>query len=268
MVNKKISADRKFFNELCRTNTGSHMLDSGSHYGYQYEKPLSENDIIINTEEDEKGRKVLESMYIHLPAFLENNFERNTMSKRIEKVWFAWVDENDSWDIEEFLNDMNERKRPKGLRKKVFEVVTEKLDNYIYVGSDNTYNSENDLDQDMMYYIIATEDDWYYSSETIFFVVPHCGCDIRGGYPCPIPVFYYGEESCFMDMTVGLFVTDEEGREHNKFHNFQVGYSSNPQYTISTHEDVDYILLKDDYNMILVLKDGTELKCSPDVRLY
>ena len=244
--------DRQVFDKLCRENTGSHICDSGQVYGYNYERPLSKEDIIINTTESEDGKTILESMYIHLPAFLEFNFVRTKETQRINRIWQKWVDKQDSYDVEGFLDYMHDKGQ---------------LTQYKYIGADNTYNNENDLDQDLLYHIIATDDDWYYQDDTIFFISPHCGCDIRGGYPCPLVVMYRGEEAGMFDMTVGLYVTDENNDSIDEFEDLQVGYTRCPQYQIEKHENIKYILVDKDSNMKLVTNDGREFNCCLDARI-
>ena len=156
---------------LCRKNTGSHFLDSGSAYGYKYEQPNSQ-EFNYDMGKDEEGNEHIESISIGLPHFLNKILVETEYSKTVNKV-FAEMNKDDT----SAEND--------------FDHICE-LMNLKQVTRDNTYNHDNDLDQVLLYTVFIPnnqdKDDWVYTDRVLIAIQPHCGCDVRGGYPDP--VFY------------------------------------------------------------------------------
>jgi len=150
--------------KLCRQNTGSSFLDSGSIYGYLYNKEIPKNLI------DE------ENLLISTPHWLYLNFDFTEKTKKLQLEFDKFVKEsekteNKGWPelIKDFLVSI-------GVKHSVLL---------------NSYNYESNLDQVIQYIPFTVEDNEYW------FLQIHTGCDVRGGYTPPIvvKVIYEASES-------------------------------------------------------------------------
>lgn len=154
--------------KLCRTNTGSNLVDSGCAYGYKYNAPLAKKLI---------SRK---DLLISLPHWLYYNFKSSKDSKKLTSRLMEFYKENNLIDAaDKFLLDYFGDNY-----YKLFERNKE---------WENTYNLDNDLDQGFMYMIFPSanninnndnddDDDCKYFA----IISVHTGCDVRWGYTPPV----------------------------------------------------------------------------------
>jgi hypothetical protein len=172
--------------KLCRTNTGRHFLDSGDHYGRKYEQPIPSEPYSyeINAEDG-----AIESIHISLAHHLNNVLHKGEISEKLNKLFAEYLEtaDNSDWgaDIDSFME----------------------LQGYENKGSDNTYNCDNDLDQNLLYHMYLPKDcydDMYYSDKVIIAIRPHCGCDIRGGYPQPVLYEFADEPARLVNYSIGF----------------------------------------------------------------
>jgi len=85
--------------------------------------------------------------------------------------------------------------RPRG---GIFEVPPEVMERlgYVQVARDNTYNTDNDLDQDFVWEVWQREGaarEWFYDDTAIVLVYVHTGADIRGGYAPALALRFDGD---------------------------------------------------------------------------
>ena len=162
---------------MAREDTGSHFLDSGSAYGYIYQKPISEDGLIVRDD----------MILISTPHFLAGmlEFDENTddFNFKLQEIWDG-TKLNVFETSEETLNTIQRIANERGVE---FNIV----------GRDNTYNSENDLDQDFegRYF--------HYNNEMYIILSTHNGCDVRGGYSTP-HVFKIVDEDYFSDVRISF----------------------------------------------------------------
>jgi len=164
-------------------NTGRHMLDSGGAYGRHWERnskrslqdfvqapPVTFKASVYN---ERLEFNVMKSLFHHLA----NNLE---LCEYENKLWLTWDKLHSDWSYSDseygFYNAMLERDT-KWIQKKPF------LEHGDYNPSDfegehfsgYTYNDENILSQDFVYYIMGD----------YVFIQTHNGCDARGGFSQP-----------------------------------------------------------------------------------
>lgn len=153
--------------EMCRENTGRHFLDSGSIYGYKYDTPLPSEPVYI----------VGDAVLISTPHHLSGTLDRTPEAEALEAEFYAYADRpenrNKSWS--ELMHDFIEK-------EKGFTVEME----------ENTYNTENQLDQGFFFIMFKYQGELYVILQT------HNGADIRGGYSKP-RVFRVDDETLFLD---------------------------------------------------------------------
>lgn len=156
----------KTFYELARVNTGTHFLDSGSAYGRHHEKgPIPETQPLEYASGD--------MLLISTAALLTEHADIDLRATRHLQRWADLVDPHDDRDYgdlaEEYVRRMCEKERP---------YAESWDDGGEGVISDNSYNSDTDLDQDFWWTGAG-----YYGP---FLLRMHNGCDIRGGYTAPV----------------------------------------------------------------------------------
>lgn len=153
-----------YLESFTRYNSGKHLLDSGDYYGRQYERSVSDQDFyfdeysgfIINCHE--MIRQNFEHLY--KVQYMFNQFEK--LEENEDLHWFKLTEKFTNLLIEQYGFNSDECR-------------------------DNTYNSENDLDQDMIVQVLTNNRDWIYNDgESIMVIHFHTGCDIRGGYSPPL----------------------------------------------------------------------------------
>ena len=203
---------------LTRQNTGSSLCDSGSTYGYNYDRALPKQDITLS-KYVRQDKSIEVSAYISLGKFLNACFEYDKLADKKFKQFCKRKDnEKLSW-------------------WECLELYAEKLGKKLVI--EYTYNNENDLDQDYQYFVMSSELDWYYDNDALFFIQAHNGCDARGGFSEPMAC-RNKSDTYFLDVVVGWnFISGKRGKvkldqddlqalgEH-----YQVGYTSNPSYDL------------------------------------
>jgi len=189
-----------------RQNTGRHMCDSGDIYGRHYDSPVPEKAVYHDGFDSPAT--------ISTTHMLANNFEFT----KAHEDFYNWlrysnVDANLSWceTIQEFFKDYGF---------------------WQCVARDNTYNSENDLDQCFIWEVWQAEhldgDDWIYGESDglnyQLILQIHTGCDVRGGYSRPLFVEYTGDDYILpVDLSAQYYCELLDDNE-----NWQCGYSSYP----------------------------------------
>lgn len=155
---------------MLRENTGSHILDSGGAYGRHWERNQKRDFegesgavLDVNAKYGEIG------VTVRLYHFLLERVCRDDRAAELQEQFeeFAELPENDceSWSdtLESFVKLIGARAR--------------------YAGY--TYNDENLLDQDFLYYIFQDSENGAGTGAEMCFVQSHNGCDARGGYSMP-----------------------------------------------------------------------------------
>lgn len=162
---------------------------------------------------------------------------------------------------------------------------------YKCTDSDNTYNSEQDFYDQMVYQIYYPADarDWCWSNDCYVMINRHIGGDVRGNYRDAV---LYGPvdnlaESGFIDWSIGwnvryLFNGTDEGEPVEDEDRFQIGYASNPSYELQKHfkeyerqnihgknYKTTVTIWSDKYQGFLArYKDGRTVLCTPYVNCY
>jgi hypothetical protein len=208
--------------EITRENTGKHFLDSGGASGRHWQQPAPDESPITL---DEKPWDIDGSCQINLTKLLADLWEYHT---GLHKVFDHIADDNNSWMEDVYrLADML---------------------GYEEVARDNTYNSENDLDQNFVYSVFEAKDhhsgDWLWADfETtdydppLHYLFDHCdsteeaeeladlvdgwalpfrfiviqthnGADVRGGYSSPQFGYFEGEYAIPIDLSVEWYIGD------------------------------------------------------------
>ena len=232
MTNKALN-----FKTVSRQNTGSSLCDSGSIYGYNYNKKIPTK-----------------------PVTLGGDIEKNEISGSISLSHF--LDENFEIDQE--------------LTKKLREAINQGRCDYNYMayadfvadlvdgvveGSDNAYNHDNDLDQVFQFSTVKDEA----THETYVIIETHNGCDVRGGYSDPVVCRPLGDCYSFYDICLGVRFIEGKDQEGNGIkieglqeldEAYQIGYTPSPLYDFN--EAIKRILVIDaDSNTFTVeLKTG------------
>lgn len=113
---------------------------------------------------------------------------------------------------------------------------------YAAVGhADNSYNSEQDLYDQIIYQVFVPKGeehgDWYYSDNVYVAVQIHRGGDVRGNYTGtrlygPVDVL---AEIGFLDWTIGWYVQYLDGESADENGRFGIGYASNPTCELADH---------------------------------
>lgn len=219
------------FKNLIRENTGSNFLDSGSTYGYKYQKPIPKKAITLD---GDCARNSI-SGTISLLHFLESNL---TIDQEATANLRGAIDRDECDDVYSGY-------------AAYFVKRGYKLDD-----SDNTCNHDTDLDQEFQFSILTAVDD-----SQIIIIESHNGCDVRGGYSAPVVCDLpdYCEFFSGMDLGVSFTSVDGDSDRNNtqaEDEEFQQGYDSSQVYRFS--EQIDKLLhwnqTKNEFTAIL--KDG------------
>ena len=161
--------DLSFFCDLCRENTGSHILDSGNAYGRHWEKsPITKDTPALTWPARSAPR-------IELAHFLDDFFD---VDHPQQESWVRWVCDQPE-DYEKTLSDLM-----------VDYMAAQGMHMYY---SQYTYNEDNDLTQDFCYWVYHKKDcswcdgDWMNCDEGTRVVISvHTGCDARAGFTRPV----------------------------------------------------------------------------------
>lgn len=197
----------EFWAELCRENTGSHFLDSGSIYGYQYQRPLAEEDADALTCHLWDGK--LEYVTISLAHWLHNELDASDPVAEALETLLYWLaenryDEREPWGtiIEEFVPSVNGLLDTNTGPQEALAVLDEHgilPGDLEATGGGYTYNSENEFDQDWVYDLLQVSD---YEQHVI--IRTHNGCDARGGFSSPV-VAAVNDPGYLWDWYVGYY---------------------------------------------------------------
>ena len=169
------------FHALCRESSGTSICDSGSAYGYQWQRPAIPTNMPLEyarphvwTGRDGK-REVDAGLAISLAALLEEHFEIDRRATIHFRRWCEMANPlSEAWPSEErslfsLAREYVSRMREKGRCGE----YADGLD------SINTYNSETDLDQVVEITTPGLNAGWHV-------IHVHTGCDVRGGYTAPV----------------------------------------------------------------------------------
>ena len=169
---------QKKIENLMKTSTGTHILDSGGAYGRHFERNQK------RTLDFNEGLKLDDwGVTIPIHIFMDTMFELDDNTKMFNRL----LSKEYFWVQEAFEH---------------LESLGYDLDISGYGGSqaDNTYNSDNDLSQDFQYQLFEYDGEYYCLFQL------HNGCDIRGGYTntvvwkvADIDYFYSGWRADFYD---------------------------------------------------------------------
>jgi len=157
--------------DMLTENTGIHMMDSGM-YGrhWQHNRAITDFRKLepVHVKQYPRGDlSITKNLFHVLTTHLEYD---GTMNRKFKAFCNAKSRKADHWLtlMEDFAAQYHDSNYPE-------ESLT-----------DNSYNSENCLSQDVQYAIFATQDDSYVILQI------HGGADIRGGYTAP-KVFRFSE---------------------------------------------------------------------------
>jgi len=162
--------------EMLKENTGKSMMDSGDHYGRNWQinqdRDFSKEPQIA-IKKDGEYIQFRKNLYHFLTEHLEYN---DAMTKEFLK--FSENDESYFYNMKKFAEIKHDGKDP-----------TKPI-------CDNSYNFESLLDQDIQFIIFSNQEIDYCLLEI------HGGCDIRGGYTEPkVFEFIHGWEDFYVGMT-------------------------------------------------------------------
>lgn len=156
---------------MLRENTGRHLLDSGDAYGRHWERNQKrdfekEPGAVLDIDAKYGGEI---SVTVRLYHFLLERVCRDERAAKLQEQFeqFAELPEHESeeWSetIEDFVNEIGGKPRYSGY----------------------TYNEENVLDQDFLYYVFRDSEDDAGTGDEMCFLQSHNGCDARGGFTKP-----------------------------------------------------------------------------------
>ena len=265
--------------ELTRHNSGKHFLDSGSAYGRAWQQQPDEEgeELIIDPAISE-----LYDCFISTNQLLVDTFEEHELLSALLEI-LKKVEPELSW----------------------FELGNKLMKDlgYVQAARDNTYNSENDLSQAMVWEVWTAPDygeDWVYKSDSSEFgyapevpdwaecvrpededwdlpracsiVYVHTGCDIRGGYAPPAIGHFCGEYNFPFDLCVEFHLTavEEDNEEAvdkaEEFNNSgygTCGYSQCPSHYLAYTLDMQTIEWCADKKAFLVVWDNERFYACP-----
>ena len=159
------STERKI-RAMIRENTGSHLLDSGSAYGYIYQTPIPAHAITVSTR---RSVGILEvECSISLFHLLVDNLRETDTSRRFDRQLARMIRSPGHADCS-YLNCMQE----------FADTIDDKSTYTVSESAFNSYNEETDLDQHFQGILFS------YDHESYIAIQSHNGCDIRGGYSKP-----------------------------------------------------------------------------------
>lgn len=156
---------------MLRENTGRALLDSGDYYGRQWERNQTrdiENESAASLDINARYGNGEISVMLRLYHFLLPRVCRDDRATELQEQFetFAELPENDLESWEDNVNAFTKKIGARQLR------------------AGYTYNEENWLDQDFVYYIFDDDGDDG-SGYRMCFIQVHGGCDARGGYTKP-----------------------------------------------------------------------------------
>lgn len=180
----RMNKTQKVVAAMMKENTGAHFLDSGGAYGRHWSRNQARDfmrESSATLEIKKYGERAEISVSINLFYFLSNalEYDAETQNKLDE-----YSDENPELYgtqlLESFIKSVGGR----------------------WIGSDNSYNSENMLSQDFQYFLWDDKDRYCCA-----FIQVHGGCDILSGYTNP-KCFFVKDESVFYSMDRATILCD------------------------------------------------------------
>jgi hypothetical protein len=155
----------KVLDTMLKENTGTHLLDSGSAYGRNWERNQQRSfksepacQVEAKNWNNEPTLSISYNVYHYLNNFLEYD-------ARMQTKFDSFVKRIDPDDDKCWLELM--------------ELFADEFTNY---GTTNTYNYDNLLSQVLQYTMFSATDDEY---DCYVLLQIHGGCDVRGGYTAP-----------------------------------------------------------------------------------
>ena len=170
--------DREQWLAMIQYNTGRHFLDSGGAYGRHFERNAGLT--LADVEWDFR---------LNVRAY-GWDITRNVVDALCT---FFTIDD----DYTDALNAVAETMPDASWGEVVEHFFTKSL-MAKSVGAHNTYNSESFLSQEVLFYNCTIQDgecDW--DDVTLYAVMTHNGCDIRGGYSYPVIARLQDEDAWF-----------------------------------------------------------------------
>ena len=218
------------FKSLVRQNTGIHMMDSGGDNGRHWQQPLPTAPITVAI-----GYNNGLDVSISTAAFLTEHLE-------IDQKLTKWLRKQAASNYTEYA-----------------DALAEKL-GLTVLCSDNTYNSENDLDQNFQFSAVGPKDaSWFYEGSDCYLIVEtHNGADIRGGYSAPVVCKIKSDS--FLDWNCGAVFTSYAEAAGNTLdaieqsEQFAIGYHNNPIYHLN--DEIAEVLTVIGTDFVAKLKNG------------
>lgn len=146
--------------------------------------------------------------------------------------------------------------------------------NYDCTSATNTYNTEQDFYNQMVYSFFYPENssDWIYADDVYLAVQFHCGGDVRGNYS---RTHLYGPVDCpaevgLLDWNIGWYVTFRDGENADENGEYDIGYSNCPTYHLTDHL-VDKATKWNSEKQCFVSRHkptGRTVFCYPQIRVY
>ena len=235
----------KKISEFTRYNSGKALYDSGDYYGRNYERPVSDDLITVDSSDCPAT--------INLTRWLADNAQIATYYDNYFYTSFLdlHADNNKSWFdlVPEFMEE--------GLEDTGYGA-------YKQVARDNVYNSENDFDQVFIFEIWVPEYvdciDWLYCDEAVVVIYVHTGCDVRGGYSKPLfCIFPDSEFTIPLDWQVSYYSNELSDNENDLL---QVSYSGYPWGQL---EDMNLEYVRSEKDSYIFKRDGEEIRIHPEL---
>jgi hypothetical protein len=170
------------FKTLARKNTGSSMCDSGSLYGYHYQRsPIEDNQPLEYASHSPYDSKDLHVLVISLPQLLDEYMTIDDKATRHFNLWCALADPDDRRHYLDLAEEYRDRM-----------VETGRWEDHDGTFTDNSYNWETDFDQVFQIISSGLYGEWH-------LIQMHNGCDVRGGYTAPVVAYGDLESILCMD---------------------------------------------------------------------
>jgi hypothetical protein len=198
----KATLTQRKLSEILKENTGSHMLDSGGAYGRHWQRNrtrdfLNENDCTLKFEYD------YINLTVNLFHWLDNILTYDvSMNRRFSNNVRRNDDKNLSWfaEIDSFFAYLGKHEPDL-----TFGIYPDEQTTPYPI---NSYNSENNLSQDILFTIFHIDYESYVCLQI------HNGCDARGGYTSPM-FFTFKNDPADIVRFSDASIFCNTNREHN-----------------------------------------------------
>lgn len=167
------------------------------------------------------GDVMVATTIISTAHFLSTMLEADDVANKLQRAWEIFQNHHCNGyqgggdDLERFLKRVS---------------AISKTDIKLSQRGDNTYNSDNDFDQDFVFYLIDVDGGYHRSGgETYVAMAPHTGCDVRSGYPS-LQFFKVDDLSYFLTWQVD-FNTEEGDVQFCSIYDFTEGGYGNKYQT-------------------------------------